>query len=166
LGRGILASSKALLEGSGCYRLEEKEGPLEISKEHLHCQIEHGTKLGEFLLGVFNFVYCTNMYSISCLKFMTLPFLDFFAFLDFSRNCLATHELSPGDTCDWAQFSGFPYEPPGGWRRPVRRRIRCCQVSLVCLVYQWCGGVWIGFYCTYMIGMTRMICNGGNCKNN
>ena len=70
------------------------------SKRLAKClQVEaRNSRLGELLLCVFNSIYRTDIYHVSCLKRMTLPISNFFAFLDFSRNRLATHELLPGDT--------------------------------------------------------------------
>jgi len=61
-----------------------------------------------------------NIYYIELLKCMTLPFSNSFAFLDFSKNRLATHELPSRTACVWTQFSRFPMnrlvvegDPPG-----------------------------------------------------
>jgi len=72
-------------------------------------------------------------YCMECLKCKYLPCSSSFRVSGFFHK-------PPGDTCVWTQFSRFPYEPPGGWWRPARRRILCCPVcGLWWFLWQlWC----------------------------
>jgi len=62
------------------------------------------TRLGEFLLYVL-ILYRMKMSFGPCLNCETFKFLFCSYFLDFSKNCLAAHELPPSGTCGCTQFS-------------------------------------------------------------
>jgi len=88
------------------------------------------TRLGEFLLYVL-ILYRMKMSFGPCLNCETFKFLFCSYFLDFSKNCLATHALPPSGTCGCTQFSGLSYDLPGSWKRPARHCIRCCWYFFV-----------------------------------
>ena len=71
--------------------------------------------------------------------------LVIFAFLDFSRNRLAVGHEPPGGLCVFSLFSGFSYEPPGGWgwlasRQATQRASFYFFVLVGLSAMSWCLG--------------------------